>query len=250
MTDNATSATTSTERSRAPAPRRRCLRAALLQRIRQIESRGLQRRHEPEDRRRHQRESSANRARSCRSARRRCAGRSRVTARRPLHEQRREQEPRQPAPPASTQLSVSNCRITRTRPAPSAARSAISRVLPAARASRRFAMFARNEPDDADGAHQCPQRRLEAAGEPLLQRNHGRSLEAVLGIFLRARRRWPASAPARAEVRVSLELRRIGRGGRCGSERGRAWATRYPWNLDSGIPAPPPRRSRPCRRRP
>ena len=37
-------------------PRCRRLRAALLQRIRQIESRGMQGRHEPEERRRHQRE--------------------------------------------------------------------------------------------------------------------------------------------------------------------------------------------------
>ena len=50
--------------------------------------------------------------------------------------------PASPATPARTQLSVSSCRTTRPRPAPSAARSAISRVRPAARASRRFAMLA------------------------------------------------------------------------------------------------------------
>ena len=50
--------------------------------------------------------------------------------------------PASPATPASTQLSVNSCRTTRPRPAPSAARSAISRVLPAARASRRFAILA------------------------------------------------------------------------------------------------------------
>ena len=37
-------------------PRHRRLRAALLQRIRQVEPRGMQRRHEPEEHRRHQRE--------------------------------------------------------------------------------------------------------------------------------------------------------------------------------------------------
>ena len=44
-----------------------------------------------------------------------------------------------------------------------------------------------DEPDDAHGAQQHPQRRLEVAGQPLLQRNHRRTLEAVLGILPRER---------------------------------------------------------------
>ena len=50
--------------------------------------------------------------------------------------------PRTPPRDASTTLSVSNCRTTRSRLAPTLSRNAISRRRAAARASSRFAIFA------------------------------------------------------------------------------------------------------------
>ncbi len=53
---------------------------------------------------------------------------------------------------ASTRLSVSVCRISRPRPAPIAARTASSRRLAAARASKRFATFAQTSRSRASTA--------------------------------------------------------------------------------------------------
>ncbi len=43
----------------------------------------------------------------------------------------------------------------------------------------------RNEPQDAHGAHQDPQRHPDIAGEPVLQRNQDHRLHAILGILAR-----------------------------------------------------------------
>ena len=50
--------------------------------------------------------------------------------------------PTMPPAPASTRLSVNNCRANCPRPAPNAIRMAISFLRPAARASNKFATFA------------------------------------------------------------------------------------------------------------
>ena len=60
---------------------------------------------------------------------------------------------------------------------------------------------------DAHGAHQHPQRRLDVAGQPLLQRNQGHRLQAVLRILPReAVANGPHLRLRAREVHAGLEL--------------------------------------------
>ena len=94
------------------------------------------------------------------------------------------------APPISdsTTLSVSSCRMMRRRPAPSAERTASSRVRAVARASSRFATLRaadqQHEPDDAEEQHRG---RLQiAADHRVVQRLDGHRAALVeLGILAR-----------------------------------------------------------------
>ena len=168
----------------------------------------MQRRHEPEERRRHQREPEREHEDGRVDPRVVDAGTfAGDNATTPCTSSDASRSPASPAPPASTQLSVSNCRITPPAGAERGAQRDLARPARGPRQQEVRDIRAPNEPDDADGAHQHPQRRLEAAGEPLLQRNHGRSLEAVLGILPCERVANGPHLRLRArEVRFSLEL--------------------------------------------
>ena len=163
--------------------------------------------------------------------------------------------PASPATPASTQLSVSSCRTTRARPAPSAARSAISRVRPADRASRRFAILAHamshTTPTPLISTHNVD---LEIAGQPLLQWNERHGLQAILGILLcESVANGPHLRLRAREVHASFESsRRPGSCAGCGSylRWSCARAPRDQRRRDSEIPVPPLRRSPSGCRRP
>ena len=77
-------------------------------------------------------------------------------------------------------LSISSCRMTRPRPAPSAVRTAISRSRDLARASIRLVTFtqeiSRTKATAAPSAHNAG---LHASGQQILQRAHGELEPAV-----------------------------------------------------------------------
>ena len=87
--------------------------------------------------------------------------------------------PSTPPSSDSTTLSVSSCRTMRPRPAPIAARIAISRLRTVARTSSRLATFAQAmSRTKVDRAQQHPQRRPHVADDDLLQRLRRRSRPA------------------------------------------------------------------------
>ena len=143
-TASAISTTTSALRKRwRRAAARRALRA-VLERIGEIDPQRAQRRREAEDDagderddRREQQDPQIDRDRGdARDARRIPPGR------RSGRRRRRARDRATAATPVRTRLSVSSCRTTRNPLAPSAARTAISRWRPSARASSRFATLA------------------------------------------------------------------------------------------------------------
>ena len=86
-----------------------------------------------------------------------------------------------PPRPASRTLSVRSWRTTRQWPAPSAARTANSRVRPMERASKKIRdVGARNQQQESDRGQQHQQERLDVADDIFL---HGNQRDA--GVFIR-----------------------------------------------------------------
>ena len=125
-----------------------------------------------------------------------------------LHEHRREQETCQPGH-AREHTTFGQQLPHHTAPA-GAERGAERDLARPARGPRQQEVRdigAPDEPDDAHGAHQHPQRRLEVAGQPLLQRNQRHGLQAILGILPRERVANGPHLRLRArEVHACLEL--------------------------------------------
>ena len=96
---------------------------------------------------------------------------------------------------ASSRLSISICRTRRAREAPSAARTAISRAAPVARASSSPATFRHAvSSTSADGTEQHEQRRTVVAEHVVQQRHRPRQPAGVGALELGAE---PCRSPAR-----------------------------------------------------
>ena len=169
--------------------RGRRLRTALLQSIRQVESRGMQCRHEAEDHRRHQRESEREEDNGLVHPHIVDPGQVGGCQRHhSLDEHRREQEARQPG--HAGEHAALGEQLPHHTTAAGAERGAERDLARPARGPRQQEVRdvgAPDEPHDAHGAHQHPQGRLEIAGQPLLQRNQADGLQAIFRILPRER---------------------------------------------------------------
>jgi len=112
-----------------------------------------------------------------------------------LDAQNASNKPKPPPARESSTLSVSNWRATRSRPAPSATRTAISRCRAAARREQEVGdVRAGDEQDKRDRAQQHEQRPLHVADDLLVQADQGQNtlaLALALALAAPSRRRSP-----------------------------------------------------------